>query len=91
MWRPATTRHSVSGVDTSSPIGPQIQLQKIAATTTDSGDSPVLWPYSCGSTTCEETSSTAAKRPSVSSISDQPGSTAAAISPALPAAMNTPT
>jgi hypothetical protein len=63
----------------------------MAATTTDSGDRPVLWPYSCGSTTCEASSSTTANSPSSSSTSVQPGSTAAASSAALPAAMKTPT
>ena len=32
-----TTRHSVSGVDRISPIGPHSQDQKIAATTTEKG------------------------------------------------------
>ena len=41
--RPSTTRQSVSGVDRISPIGPHSQLQKIAATTTEIGESPVLW------------------------------------------------
>ena len=78
MWRPATTRHSVSGVETSSPIGPQIQLQKIAATTTDSGDRPVLWPYSCGSTTCAGDQFHHREQAQHSNTSAQPGSTAAA-------------
>ncbi len=35
----------VSGVERISPMGPQSHDQKMAATTTEMGDSPVLWPY----------------------------------------------
>lgn len=48
-WRPITTMRSVNGVDRMSPIGPQSHDQKIAATTTENSDSPVLWPYTKGS------------------------------------------
>ena len=44
MCRPATNRHRVSGVETIKPMGPHNQLQKIAATTTDKGDRPVVCP-----------------------------------------------
>ena len=71
----------MSGVETSSPIGPQSQLQKMAATTTDRGDRPVLWPYNCGSTTCDGQQFDARRTgPASSNIIDQPGSIAAAIS-----------
>ena len=65
MWRPATTRQRVSGVETMSPTGPHSQLQNIAAMTTDSGDSPVVWPYSCGSMSCPATNSTPTNKPKV--------------------------
>src|SRR3982750_3005875 len=45
-----TTSTAVSGVDSSSPIGPQSHVQKTAATSTASVDMPVLDPYSSGST-----------------------------------------
>ena len=49
--RPSTTRQTVSGVDRSSPTGPQSQVQKIAATMMASGERPVREPYSQGSMT----------------------------------------
>ena len=45
------TRQSVTGVEIISPIGPHSHVQKMAATITDTGESPVEWPYSKGSTT----------------------------------------
>src|SRR5580704_11295416 len=48
----------VSGVDRSSPMGPQSSVQKAAATTTAMPESPVLWPYSQGSIICPVASST---------------------------------
>ena len=42
--RPSTTRHMVSGVDSSRPTGPHSNVQKAAATMTATPESPVLWP-----------------------------------------------
>ncbi len=39
-----TARHTVIGVDSSSPIGPQSQAQKTAAATTAMVEMPVLRP-----------------------------------------------
>ncbi len=91
MWRPATTRQSVKGVDTINPMGPQSELQKIAAMTTDSGDRPVVWPYNCGSMSWPAINSTMTKSPRVPNASDQPGSTAAASTAANSAAIQMPT
>ena len=44
QWRPSTTRQTVIGVDMSSPIGPQIQVQKIAAIMIATGEIPVEVP-----------------------------------------------
>ena len=41
FW-PMTTRHTVSGVERTSPSGPQTQVQKIAATSRATGVTPVL-------------------------------------------------
>ena len=46
MCRPSTTRHKVSGIDSIRPTGPHSQPQNIAEMTTETGESPVLWPYS---------------------------------------------
>src|ERR1700693_95677 len=91
MWRPATTRHSVNGVETINPTGPHSQLQNIAATTTDSGDRPVVWPYSWGSTSWPAINSTMTNNPRVAIDNVQPGSTAAASTAANNAAIHTPT
>ena len=56
-WRPATTRHRVSGVDSSRPTGPQMAAQNSAETMIASGDMPALWPYTFGSTMCATTTS----------------------------------
>ncbi len=79
MWRPSTTRQSVSGVDRISPTGPHSHAQKMAEMTTDTGDSPVLWPYTSGSTICPVTGSTTRNSATVDSAMVQPGSTAAAM------------
>jgi hypothetical protein len=41
---PSTTRHTVSGVARSRPIGPQSQVQKKAARRIANGATPVLMP-----------------------------------------------
>src|SRR5450830_1810984 len=78
IYLPATTRHNVSGVGTTRPTGPQIQLQKIAAMTTESGDSPVECPYNCGSISLATTISIEKKITNVINARLQPGSIAAA-------------
>ena len=44
MHRPITTRHRVSGVERIRPTGPHNHDQKMAATTTEKGERPVLLP-----------------------------------------------
>ncbi len=89
-YRPITSRHTVSGVDMMSPTGPHSAAQKVAATMSDSADSPVLEPYSQGSMTLLLTSSSSTMRPSVHSTRSQPGSTAKARVSGNAAAMNGP-
>src|SRR5688572_2638247 len=48
---PSTTRHTVSGVASSSPTGPHRNVQNTADTSTAIVDIPVLEPYSHGSMT----------------------------------------
>jgi hypothetical protein len=48
----AITAPWLSGVARTRPIGPQSQVQKVAETTTETRESPVLWPKAKGSTTC---------------------------------------
>ena len=81
---------SVRGVERISPIGPQIQLQKIATTITAVGDRPVLWPYSSGSSTWPVIASLTRNSPAVHSAIDQPGSTAAASAVGRTAAISEP-
>src|ERR1700682_3716962 len=50
-WRPITTRHTVRGVDSNNPIGPQISAQKMAANKIANEEIPVWAPYSNGSKT----------------------------------------
>ncbi len=63
----------------------------MAATTTENGDRPVLWPYTIGSMTWPVMPSTITNRPPVQSTIDQPGSTAAASASGSAAAMKEPT
>ena len=91
MWRPMTTRHSVSGVDKISPIGPHSQDQKIAATITENGESPVEWPYSSGSIAWPVIPSATMKKAAVHSAIDQPGSIAAARTTGSSAEISEPT
>src|SRR3974390_3501858 len=88
IWRPATNKHSVNGVDTIKPIGPHNQLQNIAATTTDKGDRPVVCPYSWGSTSCVAINSTITNRLKVANAMVHPLSTAAASSAEQSAAIH---
>ena len=74
--RPITTMQTVSGVASSTPTGPQSVIQKTAAAMIASGESPVLLPYSQGSSTLLLNSSSTMKSPIVSSGSVQPGDTA---------------
>src|SRR5690348_9350090 len=48
---PITTSNTVSGVESSRPIGPHSHVQKTAATSTAIGETPVLEPITLGSTT----------------------------------------
>ena len=47
-----TVRDQGAGFDLGRPGAPQISVQKAAATMIASGDNPVVWPKSRGSTTC---------------------------------------
>ena len=75
-WRPSTTRQTVSGVDRSSPTGPHSVVQTTAATRTAIGESPVLEPYSHGSSTLLLNSSRLTNSAMVSSGGVHPGATA---------------
>src|ERR1700743_1913110 len=76
--RPRTTRQTVNGVASTSPIGPHKAVQKVADTTTATGESPVLRPYTKGSMTCPTNGSIMKKSAAVQASIDQPGSTATA-------------
>ncbi len=51
MWRPITTRQTVSGVDSSKPTGPHNVVQTSAAKIRAKDKTPALVPYSHGSST----------------------------------------
>src|SRR5262249_12515731 len=88
--RPRTTRHTVSGVDSSNPTGPNNQVQKVAAAISATEDRPVLAPYTQGSSTFATTSSTPTNSRTTQTSSIQPGSTATASATGKPAAMMIP-
>ena len=73
-----TSRHTVSGVAMTRPMGPHSSVQKLADTSSDIADNPVLAPYSHGSTMLLLSSSSTMINPSVHSTRFQPGSTAKA-------------
>src|SRR5678810_38618 len=77
-YLPITARHTVSGVDRNKPIGPHSQLQNTAATITANDDTPVLEPYSQGSTRLLLINSSVTNNPIVHAAMAQPGSTAIA-------------
>src|SRR5436190_8630747 len=68
--------HTVKGVAINRPPAPHSHAQKTADTITAIGDIPVLDPYSHGSTTLLEISSTTTKSAAVSTTALQPGDTA---------------
>src|SRR5262245_41488304 len=70
---PITTSSTVSGVDSSSPTGPHSHVQNTADTSTATVDSPVLEPYSHGSTTLLLISSTTTNNAAVSTNWRKPG------------------
>jgi hypothetical protein len=90
MWRPSTTRQTVSGVASSSPIGPHRKAQNAAETMMAMGDRPVLWPYSSGSTTWLTSTSVTMNNPSTNTASDQPGEITTASSTGGTTAMTVP-
>ena len=73
-----TSRQTVSGVAMIRPIGPHSAVQNVADTISDMADSPVLVPYSNGSTMLLLTSSSTTISATVHSTMSQPGSTAKA-------------
>ena len=79
MLRPTTSSTMVMGVDSTSPTGPHIAVQKAAAATTATGERPVLLPKNKGSSTWPTSSSVAITMPSVRRASVQPSPTAAAM------------
>jgi len=90
-WRPATTRQSVSGVETMRPTGPHSAPQKSAAAMMPKGAMPMVWPYTCGSSTLATSASSAASVATLHKASDHPGSTAAANTATAAIAAGTPT
>src|SRR6186713_2214510 len=88
--RPSTTRHTVNGVASTSPIGPHSAVQKVAETTTATGERPVVRPYNVGSTTCPIIGSMTKKSAAVQASIHQPGSTATASASGNAAAMIEP-
>src|SRR5579859_2820679 len=86
-YLPSTTRQTVNGVESSSPIGPHSHVQNTADTSTASADIPVDAPYQYGSTNWLTTSSRIANSTTVpmntslpeNSANDNRSGTAAAI------------
>jgi hypothetical protein len=78
-------------VERSRPIGPQSQVQKIAAAIIATGESPVLAPYSQGSTALLLINSITISIPPVQTSVSQPGSTAMASASGKKAEMIGPT
>ena len=89
--RPITSRHTVSGVDSTSPTGPHSAVQNVAATISDMADRPVLAPYSQGSTRLLLMSSSTTMRASTQATIVHPGSTAKASSSGNTAPTSGPT
>src|SRR3954468_18294269 len=90
MCRPITATQTVSGVASSSPTGPQSQVQKTTAVMMAMGASPALLPYSQGSMTQARTDSIAKKTPSVQATGAQLSVIAKARIAGIAAATQTP-
>ena len=70
-----TAKTTVKGVATTSPTGPQSQVQKTTAIRIAAEETPMPDPYRIGSSTLFERSSRPRNRPSVASGACQPGET----------------
>src|SRR2546423_12114561 len=66
-YRPSTARQTVSGVASTSPIGPQSQVQKAIITSVAASDTPAPRPYSSGSSSMFVITSKTTNRPTTSS------------------------
>src|ERR1044072_7381424 len=76
--RPSTAIHTVSGVESSRPTGPQTQIQNSADTSNANDDTPVRRPNTNGSMTQAVTKSSVRNSASVCTVSAQPGKVAKA-------------
>src|SRR3970040_2504983 len=73
---PITNKQTVNGVARRSPTGPHNHIQKMAATSTATADTPVFLPYSQGSRMLLLMSSSTTNSQMVSSGANQPVETA---------------
>src|SRR3954470_188586 len=71
--RPSTAKHTVNGVESSRPTGPQTQIQNSAETSSANEDTPVRRPNTSGSMNHAVTKSRARNSTSVCTVSAQPG------------------
>src|SRR5262245_2376418 len=83
--------HTVNGVASNNPIGPQTQIQNSAETSSAKDETPVRCPNTTGSTKYAVSVSSTRNSPSVCSASDQPGKMANASSAGTSADSNVPT
>src|SRR5687767_10408869 len=72
-YLPSTTRHTVSGLDKTRPIGPHKKPQNTAASTVATTETPMLMPYNQGSMMLLLTSSSTIKKPMTASGGHQLG------------------
>src|SRR5437764_9615164 len=71
-YLPSTTRQTVSGPDSTRPIGPHSHAQNAADTSSATSLTPIDWPYSSGSMTLAVTTSITRIRPTTHSGCVQP-------------------
>src|SRR5918995_3203115 len=76
MCLPITIRQTVKGIARNSPTTPHSQVQKVAATSKASGETPVRFPYNHGSSNMLLINSSMMKSPMASNGRVQPSKTA---------------
>src|SRR5512138_2683752 len=83
--------HTVNGVASTRPIGPQIQIQKSADINSANDDTPVRCPSTTGSTKYAAIKSRTRNSAIVCNVSDHPGNVANARTAGIVAEMIDPT
>src|SRR5262245_42251483 len=90
-YRPSTTRHTVSGTESTRPAGPQSQLQNATDTSSAMSETPTVRRYTSGSRMRNIAGSSTTNSATTSNGFSQPLNTARLNAIGMSAAVQTPT